>query len=360
MDRKYWYWINNIEGIGNVKIRTLLEQMETPEQIFFANRKELGLFPVLTEKDIENILSERIRTKVLKDYEESLQGPTKFVFPDEPDYPSNLLEIYDKPFVLYYRGKLPAANRLKVAIVGSRKCSEYGRHVAMELGRILAKAGADVISGLALGIDSEAHRGVVLSQGRTFGVLAGGVDKCYPTQNYNLYMDIMKDGGILSEYPDKTITAPGMFPLRNRIISGLADVVIVVEAGIKSGSLITANMALEQNRTVYAVPGRIGDPLAQGCNELIAAGAMVITDFNILLEELGLAQNNEKVTNIENLPIAREEKMLYILLLDFTPKSLDTLLNESGLQLEQVIKGLISLELMGYIKEISKNFYVRI
>lgn len=173
-------------------------------------------------------------------------------------------------------------------------------------------------------------------------------------------MDIQNRGGIISEYPGESITTPGMFPLRNRIISGLSDYVIVVEAGFRSGSLITAGTALEQNRTVYAVPGRITDVSSKGCNRLIADGAMVVTDFESLPGELGLSiPNCEK--NIKNdIVLARDEKMLYSLLLDFTPKSLETLVNDSGMSPAEVLRSLTCLEIKGIIREISKNFYVRI
>lgn len=357
MKRKYWYWINNIEGIGNSKIRRLLSHYEEPEEVYRARERELIEFAGLSEKDVHNILSSEKRNNIMKKYYEDVEKGRTFVFPYEEDYPNNLRELYDRPNILYYKGNLPKNDRYSVAIVGSRRCSDYGRHVAMELSRKLSEHNVNVISGLAMGIDTEAHKGAVYSGGRTYAVLAGGVDRCYPAGNYNLYMDIIRNGGIISEYPEDTLTVPGMFPMRNRIISGLSDAVIIVEAGEKSGSLITAACALEQNRTVYAVPGRIGDPMGKGCNELIAQGAVVITDYNTVLQDMGLScENTEK----NNIGLESNEKMLYSLLLDFTPRSLETIIRESGLDTEEVIKGLICLEMNGYIREKSKNFYVRI
>lgn len=359
MDRKYWYWINNLEGIGNVKIRTLLS-LGTPEELYNMERKEFECLPVLTGKDIDRIVSKDIRQNIFEKYQKDMENNVRFVFPDEEDYPCRLKELYDKPYILYYKGRLPRNDVRSVAIVGSRRCSEYGRYAAREIAGILSEAGACIISGLAAGIDSEAHKGALYKGGYTCGVLAGGVEKCYPAGNFNLYMDIQNRGGIISEYPGESITTPGMFPLRNRIISGLSDYVIVAEAGFRSGSLITAGTALEQNRTVYAVPGRITDDSSKGCNRLIADGAMVVTDFESLPGELGLSiPNCEK--NIKNdIVLARDEKMLYSLLLDFTPKSLETLVNDSGMSPAEVLRSLTCLEIKGIIREISKNFYVRI
>lgn len=360
MDRRYWFWINNIEGIGNTKIRNLLASFDTPYDVFLQNDESLKKVPFIGEKDVANILSDENRKQIFAKYDKELMNGKKFVFPDEEGYPKRLNELYDKPFILYYKGILPNDDIKKIAIVGSRNASFYGKNIAKELGRLIARAGGCVVSGLANGIDSEAHLGAVQGGGYTCAILAGGVDKCYPLNNYNLYMDIINTGCVISEFPGDSDTRPGMFPLRNRIISGMSDAVIVVEAGKRSGSLITAAMALEQNRNIYAIPGRIGDKTALGCNELIADGAMIVTDFNRLLSDLGLVTRENENSNEKYLDLATDEKMLYSLLLDFTPKSLETLISESKLDSNVVIRTLMSLEIKGVISEISKNFYVRI
>lgn len=359
-DREAWFWINNIEGIGNIKIRKLLEYFKTPRELYNAGEAAVAELSFVNRTDILRLCDSEIKESVHKKYNLYMEKGINFVFPFEEEYPKRLKELYDKPFILYYRGRLPEYNAPSAAIIGSRKCTEYGRYVSRELGGILGGCGVSVISGLALGIDSEAHRGCVYAGGRTYGVLAGSVQKCYPPSNYNLYMDIQKNGGVLSEFPPDTPTVPGLFPLRNRIVSGLADIVIVVEAGVRSGSLITVSHALEQNRSVYAVPGRIGDSFSEGCNRLIAEGAGIITSFDTILEELDIAASKVKNCEKNNNGLAREEKMLYSLLLDFVPKSLDTLTECTKLASGAVLTGLMGLELKGYIKEISKNFYVRI
>lgn len=357
MHRKYWYWLNNIEGIGNAKIRRLLECFENPKEVFFADRNELGHVLSIKEADIENILSDRIRRQAFENYEKLVNSPVKCVFPDEEEYPKTLLELYDKPFVLYYCGSLPDCNGRNVAVVGSRKCSHYGRMVAEELGRVLAMAGYNVISGLALGVDVMAHKGAVMAGGRTYAVLAGGPDRCYPNLNYNTYMEIQKSGGIISEYGPGTFTCAGMFPLRNRIISGLCEAVIVVEAGEKSGSLITADYALEQNRRVFAVPGRIGDKGSMGTNRLLWQGAEIITSYDELLQSLGGMERKENKGQEFNLP--KEENIVYEILSDYNPRSLDTILYETQMEMSDIFTILTKLEIKGLICETGKNFYVR-
>ena len=358
LEREYWYWLNNIEGIGNAKIRNLLEVFQSPYEIAHAGEKDLRNIPRLDDNDMERILSDNLRKKTFEEYGQMMESNIHCVFPYEKEYPHSLLDLYDKPFVLYYRGRLPDVSKKSVAVVGARNCSFYGQRVAGEIGRILALNNVNVISGMALGTDSYAHNGAIMAGGRTYAVLAGGPDKSYPLQNYNLYMDIIKDGGIISEYRPGTRTVPGMFPIRNRIISGLCDATIVVEADMKSGSLITANYALEQNRQILAVPGRIEDDKSRGTNSLISQGAEAITSYEHMLEILGIKSDNKIDKN--NLVLASDEKMLYSLLLDFTPKSLQSLLSESNLSESAVFTGLLELELKGLIKEISKNFYVRI
>ena len=361
MDRGKWFWLNNIEGIGIAKIRELLNNFQDAENIYDLTKEDLWGHMYLSEQDKENLLSEAIKDKAAQKFEKLLASNVKCIFPFDAEYPGRLLELYDKPNILYYVGRIPPADRRSVAIVGSRNCSYYGESIARELAGLLAKHGVNVISGLAKGIDRSAHEGTVFMGGYTGAVLAGGPDKCYPKQNYNLYMDILQSGGgIMSEYGPGEATLPGMFPIRNRIISGLCEAVIVVEAGHKSGSLITANYALEQNRRILAVPGRIGDAGCEGSNELIAQGAETITSYEQFLElmELTETESGKKVST--NLTLANNEKVLYSLLLDFAPKSLETLSEESELPYSDVFEGLIGLEVRGLIKEIGKNFYVRI
>lgn len=201
-------------------------------------------------------------------------------------YPGRLQEIPGPPDKLYLIGRLPEEARASVAVIGARDCSEYGRQVATRLGDMLGRRGIQVISGMARGIDGIAQEAAVRAGGSSFAVLGSGVDVCYPARNRALYERLKTSGGILSEYPPGTPAMPRNFPPRNRIVSGLADAVIVVEARAKSGTLITVDMALEQGREVYAVPGRLTDGLSAGCNRLLKLGAGLLLDTEEFLEEL--------------------------------------------------------------------------
>ena len=201
-------------------------------------------------------------------------------------YPRRLRELASMPEELYVIGELPDDSQPSVAIVGARMCSGYGRRTAYEFGRILAGKGVQVISGMASGIDSSAQEGALDGGGKSFAVLGGGADVCYPRGNTTLYNRLKEQGGIISEQPAGTAPLSFYFPARNRIISGLSDLVLVVEAKSRSGSLITVDFALTQGRTVYAVPGRVGDALSDGCNYLIAQGAGIAYAPEAILNEL--------------------------------------------------------------------------
>ena len=204
----------------------------------------------------------------------------------ERDYPARLLEIPDPPERLYVLGRLPEENLPSVAIIGARECSEYGSYVAARLGECMGRNGIQVISGMARGIDGIGQTAALDAGGSSFAVLGSGVDVCYPARNRRLYERLRERGGVLSEYPPGTPVLSRNFPPRNRIVSGLADAVVVVEAREKSGTLITVDMALEQGKEVYAVPGRVTDALSSGCNRLVKLGAAVLLDPEELAEEL--------------------------------------------------------------------------
>lgn len=222
----------------------------------------------------------------------------KRVTREAPEYPGRLRRIPDPPKCLYVKGRLPDDNRPSVAMIGARDCSAYGRSVALWLGKRLGEAGVQVISGMARGIDGIGQEAALDAGGSSFGVLGCGVDICYPAQNRRLYEKLCAAGGILSEYEPGTPPKSWNFPPRNRIVSGLADIVVVVEARVKSGTFITVDMALEQGKEVYVVPGRITDSLSTGCNQLIKMGAGILLDVEEFLEELWELHNCGK-TEVE-------------------------------------------------------------
>lgn len=242
--------------------------------------------------------------------------------------------------------------------MGARQCSNYGRAMARELSAALTEAGAQVISGLALGIDGIAQKKCVSMGGSSFGVLGCGVDVCYPKENFDLYCQIVENGGLISELPMGTQPMRLHFPMRNRIISGFSDAVVVVEARERSGSLITADLALEQGKDVYALPGRNTDALSQGCNRLIEQGAGLLTSPESLLRSLNLDGGKGRIHSKKKLTLAPEEELVYSNL-DLLPKGLEEIAQETALPIGRLTGILLRLELAGAVTEISKNQYAK-
>lgn len=279
--------------------------------------------------------------------------------PFHNEYPERLRACTDKPSSLFVKGEMPDDKIPAVAIVGARMCSAYGKEYAYHFAKELASRGVQIISGMARGVDSYAHRGALDGGGKTFAVLGCGVDICYPRQNYDLYRKIQEQGGVISEYDEGVPPYPANFPMRNRIISALADVVLVIEAKKRSGSLITADYALEQGKSVFALPGRLGDSLSEGCNWLISQGAGIAVSTEILLEELGIFNSDMgEIHKKNNFRLETEKKIVYSCL-DFDPKSLSEITAETSLPIEKISGILLELELDGLIDEPMKNCYVK-
>jgi DNA processing protein len=358
--KEYWFWLCNIEQIGIKKTQALLEFFETPEQIYLDTGKGLAQITVLTEADIETILKSKETGRIQENYAKLISKGIYFVTKEEDRYPKKLHNIYNPPYALYVKGRLPEEEKTSIAVVGARNCSDYGRETAKYLAGELAEAGVEIISGLARGIDGYAHEGAIAAGGSTYAVEGCGVDICYPKENFNLYMDMQEKGGILSEYGTGTNPKPYNFPMRNRIISGLADGILVIEAKEKSGSLITADMGLEQGKNVYAVPGRIKDLLSSGCNNLIKMGAKPVTGTEDILEDYGLNYKNCKNTmkKIDKL-LETKEKIVYACL-SFLPKHMNAIAGETNLSIMELSEILMNLELKNYIKQIRKNYYAYI
>lgn len=357
---EYWHWITG-SLIGEPGLFwKLIEQYGTPERLFMAKEEELlKRFPK-NERAIAGLCRRRKEWDFEKEGEQLRRKGIAFVSCEHPDYPARLKMLLDKPGGLYFRGSIPEDDRPSVAIVGARTCSAYGRNVAIWFGRELAKKGVQIISGMAAGIDGYGHQGALEGGGKTFGILGGGVDICYPEFHRELYMRLEQEGGLLSENPPGIRPMRHLFPLRNRIISGLADIVLIIEAKAKSGSLITADLALEHGKDVYAVPGRLEDPLSAGCNNLIYQGAGVALSPERILGELGINDNssvqNEKHGKID---LEKAENMVYSCL-GLQPQNPEELCMQAKLPLIEVLRILTSLELKGYAKEIYKNNYIRV
>lgn len=279
---------------------------------------------------------------------------------EDSEYPEQLKYYENMPEKLYVRGRLPKKDKKSVAIVGARACSRYGAVQAYRFAKELAGCGVQIISGLAKGVDGNAHQGALDGGGDTFAVMGCGADLCYPGENQNLYECIAKGrGGILSEFENGTPPYARNFPRRNRIISGMADLVLVVEAKKRSGSLITAGLALDQGKAVFAIPGRVGDALSEGCNRLIADGAGLADSVETILEELKISVPCRKdFRPISKIRLASQEEMVYSCL-DLQPKNIEEIVQEIHLQTGKTAEILLKLQLDGLVEEPVKNYYAR-
>ena len=356
---KYEYWFANIKGLTNkekIRIRGLVPLAKALFYIEETELKKLGV----EEKFKKSILNSIKEWKLEDEYKKLCEKKVKLITVYDSRYPEKLKNISSAPYALYAKGELPKSNVLSVAMVGARSCSAYGQAMAKEFSQYLAQAGVQIISGMALGIDGISQRSALACGGKSFGVLGCGADICYPPEHYSLYQQLESFGGIISEQPIGTKPFPSFFPARNRIISGLSDVVVVIEAKEKSGSLITADMALEQGRDVYALPGPITSILSKGCHNLIKQGAGILISPQEFLNELGVFHQHKIGKEVENkIVLETTENMVYSCL-DFEPQNLDELLIKTTLELPVLIQSLICLEVKGYIKEIGKNYYVKV
>ena len=350
----YWLALSLTPGVGSILIKRLLDRFKIPEAVFSAPMKELLKIEGLGEKVAREIQNGPLEKGVEREL--SLLGKVggKIVTLKEDDYPKRLRDIYDPPALLYVRGELRREDELAIAIVGSRKTSPYGRWITERIGQDLVRHGVTVVSGMARGIDSVAHMGALQGGGRTVAVLGCGVDVIYPSENRNLFTQIIEHGAVLSEFPMGSPPEGGHFPRRNRIISGLSIGVVIVEAGSESGSLITANYALEQGREVFAIPGNVGAQGSRGTNQLIKEGAKLVESSEDILEEILPQWSREgKTLPIIESPapdLMEEEEILYKLLGE-TPLHIDAIIRESQLDPGKVSSLLLNLELKGLISQ---------
>lgn len=357
----YWLALKSIAGIGNVGFIALTDNFGTPQAVFSATATELQTVPGITKKAAAGITAFRDWERINKylDFVENA-GINIVAYKDEL-YPAKLLEIYDRPPLLYTKGSLKKDD-LNISIVGSRLASTYGKYTTERLSRELALLGATVVSGMARGIDSAAHRGALTAQGRTIAVLGSGLDIVYPPENKKLFAEICEKGAVVSEFPLGTPPRACNFPARNRIISGMSYGVVVVEAGEKSGSLITAKLALEQGREVFAVPGSIDSAGSRGTNKLIKQGAKLIENTDDILEEI--LPQLEKPKTQESLSISTQDTChvqknydfksidrQIIALLSEKSLHIDDLINTTGLAPGDILSSLMKLELNGIIQQ---------
>ncbi|MBM3251805.1 MAG: DNA-protecting protein DprA [Candidatus Omnitrophica bacterium] len=356
--------LNSVSGIGSIKLKQLLDEFGSAVAIFSATKSELRKI---------NGISEKIATEILKysfkNIEEELalaeKHSVEILTINDKDYPARLKEIPDAPIILYVKGKLLAQDEISIAIVGSRRASFYGLSTAEKFAQELSQLGITVVSGLARGIDSSAHRGALKSKARTIAVLGSGLAEIYPPENKKLFEEITESGAVVSEFPMKAKPLAHNFPRRNRIISGLSLGVIVVEAAKNSGALITADFALEQGREVFAIPGKVDSATSYGTNKLIKQGAKLISSVEDIIEELKpqLEIHLKEIKKSEfvmdkQLVLSEDESRLYDIL-SFQPKHIDEIVAESGFKINSVLGALMQMEIRHLVRQLPGKLFVR-
>ncbi len=363
--REAYIALNMIDGIGPVRVRALLDRFLKPEAILEAPKGELLQVDGIGEETARNIINWNAAVDLEAELAHIEKSGVTVVTKDDASYPKHLREIYDPPLVLYVRGELTEMDALAIGIVGSRRTSLYGQEMARKLSFQLARLGVTVVSGLARGIDTLAHKGALQAKGRTVGVIACGIDQMYPPENKDLSDEIVAKGGaVVTEFPFGVRPDKQNFPMRNRIISGWSMGVVVVEASLKSGSLITAAQAGEQGRQVFSVPGRADSVLSRGSNKLIKDGAKLTEDAEDILSEFEyLLPRREKPTSAENaekptLKLSAHEATIIEKIGD-EEVVVDEIIRDTGLTSACVSATLLGLEMKKLVRQLPGKVYVR-
>ncbi|HHV46955.1 MAG TPA: DNA-protecting protein DprA [Tissierellia bacterium] len=351
-------WLNSL-NIGNQNIEKIISQVDDIRDIWYMTDSVINRFKNISSKNKETIIKNRNEDylkKVLYILEE--QNIEVVTIYDE-NYPKSLKNIYNKPLVLYIKGKILEEDEFAIAVVGSRKATSYGKWATEKFVKELVNLDITIVSGLATGIDSIAHKTALEYNGRTIAVLGNGLDIVYPNKNKELYKEIAKNGALITEYFCGVAPLPYNFPQRNRIISGLSLGVIIVEAKGKSGSLITAQHALEQGKEVFAVPGNINSIFSEGTNRLIKDGAKLIMDVEDIIEELYQLQDRLNRVKKENIDYSNlsELEISIVELIKEGPMHCDTIAMKTGMNIKEVNSILTILELKGIIKEIGGGIF---
>jgi DNA processing protein len=360
-DRACWLALHRAPGIGSTRFRRLLEAYGSPAAVFAAADKMSDL-----SDETRRYLQQPDWKAVEQDLKWLEQPDCSLLLLNDPDYPALLREIADPPPVLFVQGDPALLSLPQLAIVGSRNPSPTGKETATQFASYLAHSGLVICSGLALGIDAAAHKGALAAKAPTVAVMGTGLDRIYPARHQALAHAITECGALVSEFPIDTPPAPQHFPRRNRLISGLSLGILVVEAALHSGSLITARLGAEQGREVFAIPGSIHNPLARGCHRLIREGAKLVETAQDILEELGPLAGAARAPQLKDrrgsvaftIPIDPEYQAL-MNCLGYDPLPIDALIERSGLTAEAVSSMLLVLELQGRVTALSGGRYLR-
>ncbi len=358
-DSKYYHAFNLIPNIGPLKFKKLIAYFKDLKKAWFAPYTEI-IKSGISEEVSERICRERQNINPETEWQKLVTEGLQVLTIQDENYPPLLKEIYDPPAILYLRGEMAHLQKTSLAVVGTRKPTSYGREVTFQLVGLLTQAQINIISGLALGIDALAHQACLNFGGYTIAVLGGGVDdsSIYPRANWGLAQNIIQKGGaLISEYPPGTKPLKQNFPHRNRIISGLSQGTLIIEAGEKSGTLITARAALEQNREVFAVPGSIYNPYSRGTNYLIKIGAKLVMNIQDILEELNLSVLKE-IPEKQKITSDNPEEALLLQYLSFEPTYIDELTKKTKLPASRISTTLTILEMKGIVRNIGSANYV--
>ena len=353
---KYWVGFSSVRGIGPMKFRALLNHFGDLEEAWRADAAELKEAG-LDQRALGNFMTMRSTISLDGQMEKIERQGARVLTWDDPAYPPRLLNIYNPPPVLYVKGDILEEDQWAVAVVGTRGATVYGKEAARQIAGNLARNGLTIVSGLARGIDSEAHRAALDAGGRTIAVLGSGVDVIYPAEGRKLAQTVVKRGALVSEYAMGTRPEAGNFPPRNRIISGLSLGVVIVEAGERSGALITADFALEQGREVFAVPGNIYRKKSLGTNKLIQQGAKPVLSVEDILEELNLTMVSQQAEVRAVVPENETEAAL-LEYITADPVHVDEIGQKSGLPIAQVSSTLALMELKGMVRQVGGMNYV--
>jgi DNA processing protein len=353
---RYWIGFSKVQGIGPVRLRHLLDYFGSIESAWKAEPGELRAVG-LDKRSVTNLVKTRSKVDLENELNRLDKLKVTVITWEDPDYPDLLNKISDPPPVLYIRGSIVPQDEWALAVVGTRRATAYGKECTRLLVSDMARAGVTIVSGLAYGIDTEAHWATIKAGGRTLAVLGSGVDVIYPAENRKLAGQIIEQGALITEYPLGTRPDAGNFPRRNRIISGLSLGVLFVEGGLKSGAHITADYALDQGREVFAVPGSILRQSGSGPNYLIQNGAKLVSKANDILEELNLTQIVQHVEAREIIPDNETEAVL-LNQLSLEPTHADELGHTTGLTAAQVASTLTLMELKGMVRQVGAMNYV--
>ncbi len=359
-ERDCYLWLSSINGIGVKTIEKLSDHFGSLLGLWSASHKEVYNIPNIPQAIKKNIVK-HMNLDYLKKYKNRLKELNiEYTTKIDTNYPDTLSHIYNPPHILYTKGQLDYDIERSIAIVGSRKATALGKNIAYKFAYELAKEGITIISGMAYGIDSQAHKGAIDAKGTTYAVLGCGVDICYPKSNYSLMNEIINNGAVLSEFPLGTPPIAGNFPQRNRIISGLSKGILVVEAGLNSGSLITVDYGLEQGKNIYSIPGSIKSSASKGTNKLIKEGAKPVTSVEDILEDYNNMDNyyyNNYNNNIEY-ELSEMENRVYTFIQKKQPVSIELLVSIIEIDMSTLNSVITILEIKGLIEQLPGNILV--